>query len=203
MRIGPKYKIARRLGAEVFEKTQTQKFQLNEEKRAKSRKRRRGSRSDYARQLLDKQKVRVTYGLTERQFRKYVNTAMAEKQTPTTDSLYKQLETRLDNIVYRLGIAPTRASARQLVSHGHIDVNGRRITVPSFSAQKGDSISIRQRSVEKVPFQEMEERVKGVQAPNWLSFDAKKKEGEVVAEPQLDGKDHNLNLSSVIEFYSR
>lgn len=203
-KIGPKYKIARRLGPEVFEKTQTQKFQLSEDRRSKSRGRKRpGTRSDYGKQLLEKQKVRFTYGLTERQFAKYVKEAMSQTGKRAVDHLFERLEMRLDNVIYKLGLAPTRAFARQLVSHGHIDVNGRKVTIPSFKVSIGDAIGIRERSVNKGPFQSLEERLADRNLPNWVTFDLKKRTGNIESLPQLSEKDSVLDLSSVVEFYSR
>src|SRR3569623_2462751 len=116
MKIGPKYKIAKRLGPTVFEKTQTQKFAIAQERRSmKPRGRGRGP-TEFGKQLLEKQKVRLTYGLTERQFAKYVGVAMAAhgKGAQPMDVLHRRVETRLDNVVYRLGLAPTRRAARQM-----------------------------------------------------------------------------------------
>src|SRR5262245_8692490 len=129
MKIGPKYKIAKRLGAPVFEKTQTQKFALSEARKAKNvRKKRGGAASDYSKQLTEKQKMRYTYGITEKQLRRYVDEAAATGHQPIA-LLIARLESRLDNVVYRLGLAPTRLGARQMVSHGHVTVNGRKLTI--------------------------------------------------------------------------
>src|SRR5512146_1069370 len=109
MKTGPRYKIAKRLGATVFEKAQTQKFALSAERSAKNKKRGRGRQSEYSKQMLEKQKVRVTYGLPERQFRSYVNKALAATHTmKPTERLHELLELRLDNVVWRLGLASTR-----------------------------------------------------------------------------------------------
>src|SRR3989344_4390397 len=132
MIIGPRYKICKRLGSGVFEKCQTQKFQLSEARRGAKRRTGRKPRtlSDFGRQLLEKQKVRYAYGVPERQLARYTREAVEGTGDPTV-SLLSRLETRLDNVVYRLGLAPTRLAARQLVSHGHIAVGERRVTIPS------------------------------------------------------------------------
>ena len=124
MIIGPKYKICKRLGGAVFEKCQTQKFTLAEarKKTTKSQGKRPNAMSDYKRQLLEKQKMRYTYGLSERQLSGYVAQSV-EKSAHPGDALMLRLESRLDNVVYRLGLAKTRRLARQMVSHGHILVN--------------------------------------------------------------------------------
>ena len=122
MIIGPKFKIAKRLGAQIFEKTQTQKFALSEARRGQRQGRRRGNISDYKRQLIEKQKLRFTYGISEKQLRRYINEATSKSHQPIA-LLMSRLESRLDNVVYRLGLAKTRQFARQMVSHGHILVN--------------------------------------------------------------------------------
>ena len=137
----PKYKIARRLGHGIFEKTQTQKFALREGRRKESRERPR-PKSDFGLQMLEKQKARYSYGIGERQFAKYVAEALAKKTTKTDELLFERLETRLDNVAYRLHLAPTRQAARQMVSHGHFKLNGRRVNIPSILVRPGDKIEL-------------------------------------------------------------
>ena len=160
----PKYKICKRLGSGVYEKCQTEKFALSEARVKKTFKRRRNL-SDYGRQLLEKQKVRFTYGITEKQLRKYVSRAVITKE-PAAE-LYKGLETRLDNTVYRLGFAPTRRAARQMVSHGHIIINTKRMTVPSHIVKKGDIIEVREASKDKTLFVGNSETISAHTAPKW------------------------------------
>ena len=112
MKIGPKFKIAKRLGAPIFEKTQTQKFALSEARGGKTRQRRPGAMSDYKRQLIEKQKMRFSYGISEKQLRKYVDEAVSKSHQPI-GLLMTRLESRLDNVAYRLGLAKTRQMARQ------------------------------------------------------------------------------------------
>ena len=129
MKTGPRYKICKRLGNGVFEKCQTQKFTLSESRRSFQGRRPRQI-SDYGKQLLEKQRVRFTYGITEQQFVNYVNSA-TKKEGDAAATLLSTLERRLDNVVYRLGLAPTRRAARQMVVHGHILVNGKKAAIPS------------------------------------------------------------------------
>jgi len=201
MKIGPKYKIARRLGANIFEKTQTAKFALRQERRTV--KRTRGPKGQFAIQILEKQKARLTYFVNERQFKKYVKEAIANKGTSTIDSLFERLEMRLDNTVYRLGWAPTRQAARQMVNHGHILVNGSRLDIPSYIVEKSDKITPRLASLKKPLFVDFDEKLKTVQVPSWLSFDADKKTASVDGKPKYAPSEHLFNLGQVIEFYSR
>ena len=144
--IKSKFKIAKRLGAAIFEKTQSQKFALSEARSAANKRNSRGGRggSDYGRQLLEKQRVRFTYGISERQLSNYAEAAYTQPDPST--SLHRSLEMRADSVAYRSGLAPTRRAARQLVSHGHIVVNGVRITTPSHHIKKGDVVTIREGS---------------------------------------------------------
>lgn len=201
MKIGPKYKIARRLGANIFEKTQTSKFALRAERKGGKGPYR--PKGDYAVAVLEKQKVRYTYGVLERQFKKYVNESVAKKGVNTVQALFERLETRLDNTVYRLGWAPTRQAARQMVSHGHILVNGKRTNVPSLTVSMGDKLSVRGASQKKPLFKDFDEKVKKVALPSWLSYDADKKVAEVQGMPSYKPTEHLFNLGQVIEFYSR
>jgi len=202
LQIKSKYKIAKRLGAGVFEKTQTQKFALSEARRRKQRSRRPRTLSDYGKQLIEKQKVRYTYGLSEKQFSKYVHEAM-EKAEPAV-ALHRALETRLDNVAYRMGLAPTRRAARQLVSHGHLLVNGRRMTIPSHRVRIGDAILVREGSKEKGMLPNAEETAEATQVPQWLSFDAKAKSGSITGEAVYEPVGESvLDYAAVLEFYSR
>jgi len=151
MKTGPRYKIAKRLGATVFEKAQTQKFAISAERSAKNKRRGRGRQSEYGKQMLEKQKVRVTYGLPERQFRSYVHKALAAHSTKPSERLHELLELRLDNIIWRLGLVPTRRAARQMVAHGHVQIGGKKTRVPSYAISVGDRISVREVRKNMVP----------------------------------------------------
>ncbi len=200
---GPKYKIARRLGAPVFEKTQTQKFVLRESNRklAKSTKKPK-AKSDFGNRLNEKQKARMVYGVGERQFSNYVAKAIATKGS-SSDILLRALESRLDNTVTRLALATTRAFGRQMVSHGHILVNGTRVTIPSFSVSIGDKITIREGSKKKPLFAKLDERLATNSVPVWIKADHAKKEWEIVGSPKLTQADVLFDIASVFEFYSR
>jgi small subunit ribosomal protein S4 len=201
---GPKYKIARRLGANIFEKTQTAKFALRAERKAANAKK--GGyrpKGEYAVAMLEKQKVRFTYGVLERQFKKYVKESVAKKGVNTVQALFERLEMRLDNVVYRLGMAPTRSAARQMVAHGHITVNGNRTNVPSQTLSVGDKVTVRAASLKKPLFSGIDEKMKKVAFPSWLAYDHDKRTAEVTGAPKHNPSELLFNLGQVIEFYSR
>jgi small subunit ribosomal protein S4 len=184
----PKYRIGRRLGAAVFEKCQTQKFAVSEGKKGRKKSMSRPKAlSDFGQQLLEKQKIRYSYGITAGQLTKYVNEATATKGASTPTLLYEKLESRLDNTVYRLGIAHTRAKARQLCSHGHILVNGKRTMVPSYHTVPGDVITIRVGSQASPLFQNMAERTKDVVVPKWLTMNVNTMTGDCGRETNSCG----------------
>ncbi len=202
--IKSKYKIAKRLGAAVFEKTQSQKFALSEQRSpAKKSRGGRGGGSDYGRQLLEKQRIRFTYGLSERQLSNYAHAAFEEKD-PTT-ILHRSLEMRADTALYRAGFASTRRAARQIVSHGHITINGKRITIPSLRVSVGDVIGIREGSKGSALFtvlkEKNEESLRTV--PQWLETDRDSLTAKVIGEPSYNPIESGLDYSTLFEFYSR
>lgn len=197
--IKSKYRIAKRLGAGIFEQTQTQKFALSEARSTKKPPRRGGS--DYGRQLLEKQRVRFTYGLSERQLSNYAKAAF-EKANPSAE-LYQALETRADSVVYRAGLAGTRRAARQAVSHGHIKINGKRITTPSFHLKKGDSIEVREGSRKSPLFAGLVEKEDKRPIPQWLTVDMNLLNVQVTDEPKYNPLEVGLDYPTVFEFYSR
>ncbi|MBP9757113.1 MAG: 30S ribosomal protein S4 [Candidatus Pacebacteria bacterium] len=197
-----KYKIAKRLGAGVFEQTQTNKFALSEARTAATKKKPRGrGGSDYGRQLLEKQRVRYTYGLNERQLSNYAEKAMKEADPST--ALHKALEMRADSVVYRAGLAGTRRMARQLVSHGHIMVNGRRTTTPSHHLKKGDVITIREGSRQSPLFAGLADVENRRSVPQWVTMDVSVLKAEVSGEPAYTTVETGLDYATVFEFYSR
>ena len=199
---GPKYKIARRLGAPVFEKTQTQKYALHLERRGKKK----GfskPKTEYGIQLNEKQKARFVYGLGEKQFSNYVKEALSRKTGKTSQTIFEFLELRLDNVIYRLGFSPTRTGARQMVSHGHISVNGRPVNTPSRRMTIGDKIEINTRSLNKPLFADLDEKIKNINVPSWIKFDPVKKIAEIQGMPTLTRAENMFDLNTVIEFYSR
>lgn len=202
MEVTAKYKMCRRLGTGVFEKCQTSKFVQSETRKAKGLKGKRPKQlSDYGRQLIEKQKVRFSYGVSERQLGNYVEKATHTKGASSSDVLFDQLENRLDNVVYRLGFANTRRFARQLVSHGHFTVNGVKTTVPSQHVRIGDVVAVREGSKKSPVFAEFEAKVKEYKWPNWLKLTPNKLSAEIVAKPK--NEEQFLQLDTVLEFYSR
>jgi small subunit ribosomal protein S4 len=197
----PKYKIARRLGANIFDKTQTQKFATREAARKVEKRPR--PKSDYGLQMLEKQKAKMIYGVNERMFAKYVKSILEKAGANSPEKLISILESRLDNVVYRLGLAPTRQAARQMVSHGHIKVNGVKITVPSFGLSIGDKITIRESSAQKPIFANLDEKLKTQNYPSWLSFDITKRECKVQGAPKLTTLETSFDTAAVLNFYSR
>lgn len=199
---GPKYKIARRLGAPIFEKTQTQKYALNLEKKGKKKGFSKG-KTEFGLQLNEKQKARFIYGMSERQFSNYVKEAIAKKGGNASQTIFEFLELRLDNVVYRIGLSPTRSGARQMVSHGHIRINGRKVDTPSLRVKMGDKIEINPRSANKPLFGSFGERFKNVTVPSWIKFDPTKKVAEIQGMPVYIKTENMFDLSTVIELYSR
>ncbi|HEY4511066.1 MAG TPA: 30S ribosomal protein S4 [Candidatus Paceibacterota bacterium] len=205
MIIGPKYKICKRLGASVFEKCQTQKFALAEARGGVKKKGKGGARggSDFGAQLLEKQKARFTYGLSEKQFSRYVKEAMEKKGVDSAKSLVTRLELRLDNVVYRLGLAKTRRQARQLVSHGHVTVNGRKMTVPSHGVGPGDTVAVRPESRQSPLFKGVEESLVERRLPLWLSSGEGDLYAGTVQALEVPSGELGFNPSVIIQFYSR
>lgn len=202
MKTVQKYKICRRLGTGVFEKCQTTKFSLSEARHAKNSKNKRPKPlSGYATQFIEKQKVRFMYGISEKQFSNYVKEVVSHKGTISTDYLFILLETRLDNIVYRLGLTNSRRLSRQMVSHGHILVNGKKSTIPSQRINIGDIISIREGSKKSVLFKDMATKMKDYTCPNWLSFNIEGLTGKMAGIPK--NTEGYIDLNTVLEFYSR
>ena len=197
----PKFKICRRLGPGVYDKCQTAKFSSTSGKFAGPGAKRPKQMTEYGLQLVEKQKIRFSYGITERQLSNYVKKATLVKGTGTADKFYEELESRLDNAVYRMGLAPSRRGARQMVSHGHFVVNGTKVTIPSYQLKPGDVIQVREGSKGSKLFENLTERLKDYNSPDWIKFDIGKTEGKVLAKPKKT--ETFLDLNAVLEFYSR
>ena len=163
---------------------------------------RRRKMGDFGVQLREKQKVRRTYGVLERQFKNYFDDAESRPGV-TGDNLLRSLEMRLDNVVYRMGFAASRPQARQLVTHGHFAVNGRPTNIASFQVRKGDRVEVRESHYSREPFKLVKETLRSHQAPEWLSVDAAKLSGTVLELPRRDQMPQDLNEQLVVEFYSR
>ncbi len=157
---------------------------------------------EYGLQLREKQKVRRVYGVLERQFRNYFIDA-ENRPGVTGESLLRHLELRLDNVVYRMGFATSRAQARQLVNHGHFAVNGRATNIASYQLRTGDKVEVRESHRAREPFKIAKETLRSHQAPEWLSIDAANLAGTVVDLPRRDQMPLDLNEQLVVEYYSR
>lgn len=158
--------------------------------------------SDYLRQLREKQKARRIYGVLERQFRRYFREA-ERRPGLTGENLLILLERRLDNVIYRLGFADSRAQARQLVCHGHFDVNGRRMNIPSYLVKPGDTIRVHPTSRRLTYFRSIRESLQDVVVPDWLSFDPEAMEAQVLALPSRDMLQVPFDERLIVEYYSR
>lgn len=205
-----KCKICRRAGEKLFlkgEKCSTAKCTLVKKPYtpglAQSQRKHRSMVTEFGRQLKDKQKVRNMYGMRERQFVNYVREAMKKTGNPA-ENLFVLLESRVDNVVFRSGFANSRSLARQMVSHGHITVNGRKIDIPSYRMKKGDVIGVREGSMKSPLFLELGKKLEKHSAPVWIKIDPKKVSGEVIGVPKLEeALESGIDLPTVIGFYSR
>jgi small subunit ribosomal protein S4 len=158
--------------------------------------------SDYSMQLREKQKTRRIYGVQERQFRRYFQTAQHSKGM-TGPALLSLLETRLDNVVFRMGLADSRAQARQLVRHGHTSLNGHKHNIPSYLMQLGDVVEVRERSRQNAYFKDRAERMGDRAVPQWLEVDFAHMRARLLAAPDRQTVDVPLNEQLIVEFYSR
>ena len=203
--LGPKCRVCRREGAKLYlkgERCYTPKCAI--ERRAVPPgvhgQARRRKTSDYGLQLRAKQKARRTYGLLERQFRNYFDAAVREGGV-TGLNLLRHLELRLDNVIYRLGLASSRRQARQLVTHRHFDVNGRIVNVPAYQLKSGDEVKVRRGDSTVIAFALEASRVRTV--PSWLAFNEGEKSGKVLALPERDEMEQGVEEHLIVEFYSR
>ena len=162
----------------------------------------RKKKSEYAIQLNEKQKVKFVYGILEKQFHMYYEKA-SRMPGKTGENLLTLVERRLDNVVYRLGFAMTRREARQLVSHGHFTVNGKRVNIPSFLVKVGDLVAVCEASVSKPRFKKMKEDDAFVAAPKWLDRDKNTLQGKVVAIPTKEDIDFEIAEHLIVELYSK
>ena len=207
---GPRCKICRREGEKLFlkgarclsPKCAVEKRSYTPGEHGREAEYRRSRSSDYSLQLREKQKVRRIYGVLERQFRRYYGEALSRPGL-TGMNLLGILERRLDNVVYRLGFADSRAQARQLVQHGHFNVNGRRTNIPSFIVTPGDVIEVRASSHSLPYFKSLRETLSDRGTSAWLYRDASALRGEVVREPERDDIDYAISEQLVVEYYSR
>lgn len=205
-----KCRICRRLGAKLFlkgEKCLSPKcpFIKRPYPPGQRGKRRLKRLSEYGRELREKQKLKKWYNLRERQFKKYVKEVLEsrERVEDAPSLLIRKLESRLDNVIFRLGLATSRSQARQLVSHGHFLVNGKPVNIPSFQVKKGDEIGIKPSSLKTVNFKNLQAKLKKHHFPSWLVFDLEKLKGKVIGFPTLEEVSPPADISAIFEFYSR
>lgn len=207
---GPVCKLCRREGEKLFLKgarCYTSKCSFERRgyppgEHGRSSQFRRRRESDFARQLRAKQKARRVYGVMERQFRRYYDESL-QRRGLTGLNLLQILESRLDNVIYRMGYASSRTQARVLVTHGHFDVNGRRTDVPSMLLSPGDQISVRDGSRKRTYFKELRSVADERTIPDWVSRNVEGLVGEVVRLPERLEIDGNLNEQLIVEYYSR
>ena len=174
---------------------------INKESKRKVQRRRR-QESEYGAQLREKQKAKFIYGVLEKQFRGYYDKAR-KMEGITGDNLMTILESRLDNVVFRLGFARTRKEARQTVRHGHIQVNGHRVDIPSYQVKAGDVIAVAPKYKDLLPIKEALIRTEGVAVPSWLEVDIEKLSGKVLQLPSRDQIDLELDAQLIVELYSK
>lgn len=195
-----KNKKARRIGKDLELTTSSQKLQKKLGIPPGQHGRRgRGRLSDYGKQLLEKQRVKWTYGVLERQFRNYYQRAL-KKKGATGEELLRLLERRLDNVIFRLALVPTRTMARQLVSHGHVLVNGKKVSIPSFLIKTGDVVTISSKAL-KIPHLEILAKEKKPIIPAWLS--RKAVVGRIERLPKREDLDQDIHEQLIVELYSR
>lgn len=196
---GPKTKIARKFGEAIFgddKSFEKRNYPPGQHGNA----RRRGKKSEYAIQLNEKQKARYTYGILERQFRNMFKKANAAPGI-TGEVLLQMCESRLDNVVYRMGISPTRAGARQLVTHRHITVNGEKVNIPSYQVKAGDVIAVREKSKSLLVIEDS--LANANQVYEWITWNSDKKEGTFVSVPERIQIPENINEQLIVELYSK
>lgn len=204
---GPVCKLCRREGIKLFlkgERCFTPKCAIDRRNQPPGQhgQRRRGKVSEFGLQLREKQKARRTYGILERQFRRHFE--MAEGRPGVTgENLLQVLESRLDNLVYRLGLADSRPQARQVVSHGHILVNGVKTDIPSYICKPGDTVAVRPEHMNEEYFKVVAANIGRKDIPSWLSLDPRALSGRLVSLPARADLDVNLNEQLVVEYYSR
>lgn len=202
---GPLTRISRRLRVMLFSNGSS-KRKAFEKKGYKpgehGQKRFSGKKSEYKKQLEEKQKARFLYGISEKQSRKYFEKA-AKTEGITGNEYLKLLERRLDNVIFRSGLATTRPQARQIVSHGLVMVNGRRVKTPSITVKEGDKFEIREKSQGSKLFEEIKATNAKYKAPKWLKSEPSKLQGEVIAMPDKDDLEQIIQAQLITEFYSK
>lgn len=204
---GPKEKLSRKVGENLGLKAERSfspksAFMKKPYKPGQHGKARRRALSEFGTQTMEKQKIRFTYGITEKQLKNYFNKTKRKKGL-TGNILLSILEKRLDNAVFKAGLALSRTIARQLTSHGHFLINGKRINIPSYQVKAADIISIRPQSKSKLIFAGLDIKLKKHDAPSWLEVDKKNFEIKVKSDPKDDDLPKNFNVNAIVEYYSK
>jgi len=203
---GPRCRLCRTENKRLFlkgDKCKSDKCPVNRKRMApgKDPKTRQKKQSEYAVQMREKQKIKFSYGVTDRQLKKVFKNAAGTKGTSAIDVITKLLEGRLDNVIMRLGFAPSRSISRQMVNHGHFSVNGWRVKTPSYQVRPGDVITIYVPSRNNAVFEGMQEKLKSYNVPSWLSLNKETLEGKVESEPK--DVDFQFNINLVVDYYSK
>lgn len=198
--IGPKHKLCRTEGVAICGLQNCPVIKKNAGPPGQHSQKGRKKLSDYGVQLREKQKLKRIYGIMEKQFKKYYQIA-SRKKAATGEMLLSLLETRLDNVVYRLGLAASRRQARQLVSHGHVTVNGKKVTIPSFNVNVGDIISLSPKAANLESIKKLQEQSKDAKIATWL--DKKAVVGKIKSLPTREDIDFSVNEQLIVEYYSR
>lgn len=200
--IGPKHKLCRALGMKLCDSFKCPVTKRNYPPGQHGQKRVRTKLSDYGKQLREKQKAKFIYGLLERQFR---NTFARAQKLPGSagSNLLILLEKRLDNVVFRAGFGSTKQLARQLVNHGHVEVDGKRVDIPSFTVKVGQTIAVRENKKKLTYWKNVPETMKKVEVPGWLTVQPDELKIRVVAEPKPEELPQNIATHLIVEFYSR
>ena len=204
---GPKEKLSRKVGENLGLKAERSyspksSFLKKPYRPGQHGKARRRALSEFGAQLLEKQKMRFTYGISEKQLKKYFNEAK-QRRGITGNLMLSALEQRLDNVIYRSGFAGSRNISRQLASHGHFLLNGKRITIPSHQVKIGDTVSIKPSSRPKQIFFDLINKLKKHEAPSWLAIDKKNLEIKIKNNPEKNDLPKNFNTNSIVAFYSQ
>ncbi len=205
-----KCKICRQLNIKLFlkgERCFSQKCAMVKKSYPPGQKGKRGisniGLSEYGKGLREKQKLRMLYGINERQFRKYIKGVLKKPGKQAALLLIRRLETRLDNVVFKLGFAVSRLQAKKLISHSHFQVNNKKINSSTYELKKGDLVSIRPKSLKNIFFKDIASRLKKHQTPSWLKLNYKKFEGELIGLPSIEETAPLVEISTIFEHYSR
>lgn len=196
----PKHKLCRKFGEKLCDSPKCPVTKRSYPPGMHGPNQRRPKLSSFAKQLREKQKVKGIYGILERQFSNYVTEA-SKKTGDTSKFLLNYLESRLDNVVYRIGLAPSRAAARQLVSHGHITINGKKVDIASYRVRVGEQVALDAKSKTSKRFENLGELIAKKEMPGWLGVDAKTLTAKVLNSPAVEHP--NFDVNSIIGFYSR